>query len=78
MAIQSVTQTAQPERCKHDTEMVNEVNARLCKIKAVTDLMLSNRGDDLDDTTMSNIGWLLMGMLGEVHQIVNAPMEAQS
>ena len=75
MAIQSVTQTAQPERCKHDTEMVNEVNARLSKIKAVTDLMLCSSCDHLADNTMSNIGWLLMEMLDEVHQIVNARME---
>lgn len=63
------------QRCKHDVSMINEVDERMLKIKAIADLMLSSRSIDLAEDTVTNIGWLLIGMADEVRAIVNEKEE---
>lgn len=53
-----------------DIQMVNEVTERLLKMKAVADLMLCVRADDLAEDTMTNVGWLLVDMIDETKAIV--------
>lgn len=79
MANKSVPQANEPApigRCKHDVEMVNEVSARLLKMKAVVDLMLCSRAGDLAQDTLNNLGWLLIDMVDEMKAIVCESQEA--
>lgn len=69
---------AATRRCKHDSEMVNEVNARLLKIKAVADLVMCSRVGDLADDTLGNIGWLLIDLVDETKSIVSETSEVMS
>lgn len=69
--------TATP-RCKHDAKMVDEINARLLKIKAVADLMMCTRGGDLPDDTLGNIGWLMIDLVEEAKDILSETREVMS
>jgi hypothetical protein len=62
--------------CKHDVEMVNEVDERLAKILAVADILMCTESSGLLRDTMANIGWLLMDLTQEVKEIVNEKKEA--
>jgi len=66
---------AATKRCKHDSEMVNEVNARLLKIKAVADLVMCSRVGDLADDTLGHVGWLLIDLVDETKAIVSETKE---
>lgn len=71
----STPDTKTSQRCKHDVSMVNEVDARVLKMKAIADLMLSSRSGDLAEDTVSNIGWLLIDMADELRAIVGEKVE---
>ena len=78
MANESVTESTDAKsvaHCKHDTEMVNEVNARLLKMRAVVDLMMCSDGLSFMKDTLPNIGWLLLEMIDETKAIVNEKAE---
>lgn len=78
MANESVPQANEPApigRCKHDVEMVNEVNERVLKMKAVADLLLCTNAGDLEQGTLNNIGWLLIDMLSEINDVVGEHKE---
>lgn len=79
MANESVTQTTGAKsigRCKHDSQMVNEVNERLIKMKAVVDLMMCAKDDELVEGTLSGAAWLLFDLISETRTIVGEKQEA--